>query len=143
MKTDSWIGHPPIELGEPMYLDLSRRPAETPVVVPPEVKAWMAEAVDALEEGLRALHDPGFLPLGDLIDTSQAPYTVPCPTCLAFALEACRHERRRDERQTVVGPVPGPWPATSRMVKAPHAARHRHWAEHPEYRVTPLGGVTG
>jgi hypothetical protein len=134
MKNNSWIGHPPIELGEPQYLEGMKR-AEELVAAPPEVTLWMSEAVDAMEEGLRALHDPGFLPLGDLIDTSQAPYTVPCPTCLAFALEACRHERRRDERQTVVGPIPGPWPSTSRMVKAPHAARHRHWAERPEYRV--------
>jgi len=133
---DSWIGHPSLELGDPIYFPTLQRSDE--VRTPPEVKLWMAEAVVAMVDGLQALHDPGFLPQGFLIDLSQPPYTVPCPTCLAFALEPCRHEPRRDARQTPFGPVPGPWPATSRMVKDPHPARARHWEDHPEYRVTPI-----
>ena len=92
-------------------------------------------------EGLQALHDPGFLQPGFLIDLSQPPYTVPCPTCLAFALEACHHEPREGQRMTAFGPIPGGWPSTSRIVRAPHAARWKHWNAHPEFRVTPLLGA--
>lgn len=122
------------------YMDVADpAPFPTPrVEVPPEVNVWMGEAIEAMVEGLRALDDPGLLPPGFLIDLSQPPYTVPCPTCLAFALEACRHEKREGARQTPFGPIPGPWPGTSRMVKEPHAARARHWEDHPEFRVTPI-----
>jgi len=131
----SWIGHPPLE---PLYTDAMKQPSPGVEVlqVPPEVLGWMAEAVDDLVQGLQALHDPGFLPQGELLDPYEPPYTVPCPTCHAFALELCRHEKRSEPRETWIGFVPGPWPATSRMLRAAHPARHRHWAEHPEYRVS-------
>jgi hypothetical protein len=127
---------PFIELGEPIGFPKPFDPAEARREK--EVLEAELEAVAWMEHGLRALHAEAFLPPGFLIDLSQPPYTVPCPTCGAFALDACRHEPRGEPRQTIFGPVPGPWPATSRMLKDAHPARHRHWAEHPEFRVVPL-----
>lgn len=136
----SWLKHGPIELAEPKPFPVFDDPPDDdpPVEVLPEVTEWMADAIGAIVQGLEALHDPGFLERGFLIDLSKPPYTVPCPTCLAFALEACRHERREGERQTPFGPVPGGWPATSRIVAKPHPARERHFQARPEFRVTPL-----
>lgn len=106
--------------------------------MPREVKEWMEEAVVGMVEGLCALHAPVFLPPGFLIDLSQHPYEVPCPACLALALEACRHEAREGARRTAFGSVPGAWPASSRMVKEPHEARWTHWRDRPELRVRAL-----
>lgn len=66
------------------------------------------------------------------IDLSQAPYTVPCPMCLAFALEPCRESRR----VRVDGRLR--WPEVSPLRLVPHDARHQHWEEHPEFRVVPI-----
>jgi hypothetical protein len=131
----SWLKHGPIELAEPKPFPVFDDP---PVEVPPEVNQWMAEAVTEMVKGLSAISEPQFLEAGFLIDLSQPPYTVPCPTCLAFALEPCRHERREGARETPFGPVPGGWPATARIVREAHPARQRHWETRPEYRVTPL-----
>lgn len=73
------------------------------------------------------------------IDLSQAPYTVPCPMCLAFALEPCRESRRVwvvDGQSMAGGRLR--WPEVSPLRLVPHDARQRHWEEHPEFRVTPI-----
>ena len=69
----SWLKHGPIELAEPKPFPVFDDPPDDapPVEVLPEVNEWMAEAVDAIVAGLEALHDPGFLERGFLIDLSQ------------------------------------------------------------------------
>lgn len=134
----SWLKPQHIELAEPKPFPVFDDP---PVEVPAEVTQWMGEAVAAMVAGLSKLCEPCFLEPGFLLNLSQPPYTVPCPTCLAFALEPCRHERREGERQTPFGPVPGGWPATARIVRTAHRARFAHWQSRPEIRVTPLLGT--
>jgi len=80
------------------------------------------------------------------IDLSEAPYEVPCPECLAFALEACRTERKvvTEEPPSILSPGWRPgmgrlsWPITSRKIPLPHQARWDHWHDHPEYRVKAI-----
>ena len=74
------------------------------------------------------------MPLGDFaIDLSKPPYEVPCPVCLAFALEPCRSEQKV-LRQFGVR-LTGAWPAKAAVLEVPHAERREHWERHPEYRV--------
>jgi hypothetical protein len=60
------------------------------------------------------------------VDTSRPPYEVPCPTCHAYALQACHDEPR---------PVPDPFPPSARVLEHPHTPRQVHWENHPEIRV--------
>lgn len=127
---------PLVDIAEPVGFPEWKDPALERVEK--ERMTWELEVVSWMEYGLRKLHAEQFLEPGFAINVSLPPYTVPCPHCLAFALEPCRHESRRGYRVTFAGRIPGPWPATSRMLRAPHPARHQHWEAHPEYRVTPL-----
>lgn len=65
------------------------------------------------------------------VDTSQMPYTVPCPTCNAYALDACRNKARSR--------LPGiRWPEDARVLPEAHAARLQSWHEHPQWRVRAM-----
>jgi hypothetical protein len=65
------------------------------------------------------------------VDTSKAPYTVPCPVCNAYALDAC-HSKPRSR-------IPGiRWPADARVLPSPHPERQTHWEKHPEWRVRAM-----
>lgn len=65
------------------------------------------------------------------VDTSQAPYTVPCPVCKAYALDTC-HDKPRSM-------LPGiRWPEDARVLPKPHPERQRSWEEHPQWRVRAM-----
>lgn len=85
-------------------------------------------------------------PGGFVIDLSKPPYEVPCPECLAWALEACRSERkvyRVREPVSILSPeffAPvSYWPDSARILAQAHDARQKHWEEHPEFRVKAIG----
>jgi hypothetical protein len=69
------------------------------------------------------------------LDPTKPPHDVPCPRCLAFALEPCRSEPRTWPPGE---PHPGRWPDSS-LLMMPHAERLQHRERHPEYRV--VGGM--
>ena len=86
--------------------------------------------------------DPG----GFVIDLSKPPYEVPCPTCLAWALEACRTEQkvhRLIEEPSLLSPdffkPISSWPDSARVLSEAHEARQKHWEMHPEFRVKAIG----
>lgn len=66
---------------------------------------------------------------------SSPVYSVPCPNCLAFALEPCRTEARPWDGY---GP-PGPWPDSS-LLTMPHEERKAALLSRPELAVSNLGG---
>lgn len=68
------------------------------------------------------------------VDTSQAPYTVPCPVCFAFALGTCMSKRR--EPTTA---YPGmKFPEDARVLPKPHPERQVHWEKNPQMRVRAM-----
>lgn len=77
------------------------------------------------------------------VDSSLAPYNVPCPVCSAYALEACR-DQERDRRprhlRVSLGLPADPWPPGSRIERLPHPERQRHWDQNPGIRVTVIRG---
>lgn len=65
------------------------------------------------------------------VDTSQAPYTVPCPVCKAYALDACRNKPR--------SMLPGiRWPEDARVLPEAHPERMTHWQKNPQMRVRAM-----
>lgn len=74
------------------------------------------------------------------VDTSKAPYTVPCPVCKAYALGACMSKRReRVESDDFPRLFPKEkFPADARVLEHPHPERQRSWEEHPQWRVRPM-----
>jgi hypothetical protein len=71
-----------------------------------------------------------------VIDRSKPPYEVPCPECLAFALEPCKSQHRVIVLENGRGRLR--WPADARLIPEPHAPRWKHWEDHPEYRVKAI-----
>jgi len=96
-------------------------------------KAALVSYVDGLERYAIGLEQQVRLFLFERdtgIDPTKPPHEVPCPLCLAFAGEPCRHMPRPRRGRD----LPGEWPFGSMMV-APHPERQKHWEAHPEYRV--------
>ena len=72
-------------------------------------------------------------PVTFTITLNAPPYEVPCPTCNAFALQAC-HDKPRERPVGVFFAAKG-FPPDAKVLPEAHAARHLHWENHPEFRV--------
>lgn len=87
--------------------------------------------VDKVIEGARLARKVADNQVSFEVDTSQMPYTVPCPTCNAYALAACRDKPRSR--------LPGSkWPEDARILSEAHPARLQSWHEHPQWRVRAM-----
>ena len=69
------------------------------------------------------------------IDTLAAPYNVPCPVCLAFALAPCMSEPRDPSTLSSLKPM-GVYGPNARVIGDPHPERQEHYDKNPGMRVT-------
>jgi len=70
---------------------------------------------------------------GFFIDRSKPPYEVPCPMCLAYALEAC-HDRPKE----FIRGRGLKYPPEARVIEWPHVERQEHWEKNPWMRVKAI-----